>query len=95
MLEEYDRVSKQLSEKYPAIDLSAFIELLTIKSELHIAEKLHEPVSCDPDDDKFVACAISSRVKIIISGDKDLLDISGYQGISVIKPAAFVKQHLE
>lgn len=91
ILNEYDRVSKALSEKYPSIDLSPFIELLTIHAEIYTPKKLKEPVSCDPDDDKFIACALSAKIKIIVSGDQDLLSVSGYQGIDIMKPGAFAK----
>lgn len=92
ILNEYDRVSKTLSEKYPTIDLSPFIELLTIHAEIYAPEKLKEPVSRDPDDDKFIACALSAKVKIIVTGDQDLLSVSGYQGINIMKPGSFVKK---
>lgn len=55
--------------------------------------KLKEPISCDPDDDKFIACALAAKIKIIISGDKDLLTVSGYQGVNIIQPGTFVKQN--
>ena len=55
---------------------------------------LKEPVCEDPDDDKFLACALASGSKVIISGDKLLLKISGYQGIQVLNPRAFVDQSL-
>jgi uncharacterized protein len=92
ILNEYDRVSKTLSKKYPTIDLSPFIELLTIHAEIFAPEKLKEPVSRDPDDDKFIACALSAKVKIIVTGDQDLLSVSGYQGINIMKPGSFVKK---
>ncbi len=92
ILNEYDRVSKALSEKYPAIDLSPFIELLIIHAEVYVPVKLKEPVSRDPDDDKFIACALSAKVKIIVSGDQDLLTVSGYQGINIMNPGSFVKK---
>ncbi len=41
-----------------------------------------------------IACAISSEVNIIVSGDKHLLDISGINGIAIMKPADFVKKYL-
>ena len=91
IIDEYDRVSKELSEEYPRIDLTPFIELLAINSSIYIPLKLAAPISRDPDDDKFIACALTAGVKIIVSGDKDLLTVSGYQGINVIKPGAFVK----
>ena len=46
----------------------------------------------DPDDNKFIECAIASDTKIIVSGDKHLLKITGYQGITVFKPREFVNR---
>src|SRR5436190_368442 len=69
ILDEYDRVSKALSRQYPNIDLSPFIELLAVNSKMHVPSKLNEQISRDPDDDKFIACALSAKVKYIISGD--------------------------
>lgn len=56
---------------------------------------LPQPVSSDQDDDKFIACALSANCKLIISGDKHLLNISGYAGIQVLKPATFVRNYLK
>ena len=94
ILSEYNRVSKELSKKFLSVDLSPFIELLTIHAEMHVAKKLKEPVSRDPDDDKFIACALSAKVKIIVSGDKDLLVTSGHNDILVVKPNVFVRKYL-
>lgn len=55
-----------LVKKYPAIELSDFIELFAINAELYISDELNEPVSRDPNDDKLIACALSARVKIIV-----------------------------
>jgi predicted nucleic acid-binding protein len=40
-------------------------------------------------------CAIAGNSKIIISGDKHLLKVSGYQGIKVLKPREFVDSYLK
>jgi len=95
ILNEYGRVANALSKKYPQIDLTPFIELLTIYTDMHVAVKFSERVSRDSDDDKFIECAISAGVEIIVSGDQDLLTISGFQNIKVIKPADFSKIYLE
>jgi predicted nucleic acid-binding protein len=42
----------------------------------------------------FLACAMASGVQTIISGDKHLLKLNGYQGISIIRPKNFVEHHL-
>ena len=94
ILDEYIRVGSILSEKYPSINPIPIIDLITIDSELCLATELQEPVSRDPNDDKFIALCLSANCKIIVSGDNDLLEISGYNGINVLKPAEFVKNYL-
>jgi predicted nucleic acid-binding protein len=47
----------------------------------------------DPDDDKFFSAALASKTSVIISGDKHLLDKSGYSGITVLKPRKFLDLH--
>jgi len=44
--------------------------------------------------DKFFACASTGKGKLIISGDKHLLEACGYQGIKVLKPKEFIEQYL-
>jgi putative PIN family toxin of toxin-antitoxin system len=94
IIQEYTRVGQILAKKYKGPDLSAIINLVTLNSTIVSPVNLHKPVSLDPDDDKFIACALGADCKLIVSGDKHLLDISGYSGIEVLKPAAFVKNHL-
>jgi predicted nucleic acid-binding protein len=59
------------------------------------ASRLPFNVSADPDDDKFLACALASRTKVIVSGDKHLLAVSGYRSIEIIKPRLFVERHIK
>jgi len=90
ILEEYQRVGAALAGKFPAIDLGKILELVTIKAEMVQAQSLSEPV--DPDDDKFLACALASKSKMIVSGDKHLLDVSGFRDIRVFKPRDFLDE---
>ena len=92
ILEEYKRVAFYLQGKYPLVNLAPFINLLIFHSEFYIPAKLSERVCKDPDDDKFISCALAGSVNIIISGDKKLLNASGYQGISIITPSLFLKK---
>lgn len=95
ILSEYWRVGEVFAEKYPSIDLQPILDLVTIEAELYDAKDLPERVSSDPDDDKFLACAIASGSRIIVSGDKHLLKVSGFGGIEVLKPGEFAKRHLK
>lgn len=44
----------------------------------------------DPDDNRFLECAIAAEADYIVSGDHHLLDLSEYQGIEILPPAGFV-----
>ena len=94
ILDEYMRVAKILSVQFPAIDILSIIELVTVEAEIFPSYTLPEPVCDDPDDDKFLACAIAGKCKFIISGDKHLLKVSGFKGINIIKPRNFVDTYL-
>ena len=59
------------------------------------APQLPFNVSVDPDDDTFLSCALVSKTKIVVSGDKHLLAVSGYRKIEVLKPRVFIDQHLK
>jgi putative PIN family toxin of toxin-antitoxin system len=95
IFEEYQRVGKHLASGFPKVDLEPFLELLAINAEFIIPKKLQNPVCEDPDDDKFIACALAGKSNIIISGDKHLLRVSGYKGIKVLRPRKFVDEHLD
>ena len=44
----------------------------------------------DPADDKFLELAINGEVDLIVTGDHDLLALDPFQGIPLIKPAAYL-----
>lgn len=95
ILDEYRRVGEILREEHPAVDLKPILNFVLEHAKVYKSAVLKEPICEDPDDDKFFACALASGSKVIISGDKHLLKISGYQGIQVLKPRAFLEQYLE
>jgi uncharacterized protein len=46
-----------------------------------------EPTVRDPDDDHVLACATAAQAQLIVSRDKDLLDLRDYQGIPILASA--------
>jgi uncharacterized protein len=45
--------------------------------------------SCrDPKDDKFLELAVDGRADLIVTGDKDLLELSPFQGTAILTSAA-------
>lgn len=94
ILEEYTRVAFFIAQKRNISsldDVSAVLDMLTIDGELASPFFLKEQISADTDDEKFIECALGAQCPLIVSGDKHLLDISGYAGITVLKPAEFIR----
>lgn len=94
ILEEYQRVAEILSKKHPTVDIIPIIELVATKAKLYKPVKLGEQISRDPDDDKFIACALAAKTNLIVTGDDDLLSINGHMNLSMIKPRAFLNNFL-
>jgi predicted nucleic acid-binding protein len=51
-------------------------------------------VCVDPDDDKFIAAALASKARLIVNGDKHLLNVNGYAEIDIIRPGDFLRTYL-
>ena len=95
IFDEYQRVSEELSRQFKAVDISSFLDLITVNAIWIEPPQLPVNVSVDPDDEKFLSCALASRTKIIVSGDKHLIAVSGYRNIEIIKPTIFIEHHLK
>ncbi len=52
-------------------------------------------VQDDPDDNKFLECAVAMDSKIIISGDKHLKDIKKYIDIEIMSPKEFIDYYIK
>ena len=50
-------------------------------------------VKKDPDDDKFIECAVALNSKFIISGDRALREIKDYMGIKIQSPKQFLDDY--
>lgn len=94
ILDEYQRVADELSSKYPLVDITPIIELLTIYGQFVDTNGVDISICEDPDDDKFIECAIAGNFKIIVSGDAHLLKLTEYKGIKIIKPRNFIEEYL-
>jgi putative PIN family toxin of toxin-antitoxin system len=94
ILDEYRRVGETLAVDHPAIDLLPVLGFVIQSAAIFSASPLPDAVCEDPDDDKFFACALASGSIVIVSGDKHLLEASGYRGIEVLKPRDFVNKYL-
>lgn len=46
--------------------------------------------SRDPKDDKFLEAAVNGRADVIVTGDKDLLDLNPFRGVALMTPADYL-----
>ena len=46
--------------------------------------------SRDPKDDKFLEAAVNGRAGVIVTGDRDLLDLHPFRGIAILTPAGYL-----
>jgi putative PIN family toxin of toxin-antitoxin system len=69
-------------------DFSTFTKPIRISRRIHV-------VKDDPDDDKFIECAMECDAEFIISGDKHLLNMKKYEGIDIINAATFTKLYAQ
>lgn len=68
-------------------DIDALIEDYLGLAELVVPASI--PRICrDPDDDHVIACAIAARAEIIVSGDRDLLELGRYGDVRIISAAS-------
>ena len=48
-------------------------------------------VKNDPDDDKFIECAVALKAEVIVTGDKAIEAVGEYMGIKILTPQRFLK----
>ncbi len=70
-------------------DISALINLIQLRGE--IATVGRRVNACrDPKDNKFLDAALAGSVDCIVSGDMDLLILTPFEGIPILRPAEFL-----
>lgn len=94
IVEEYFEIGERLSKRYSDVDVQPILALIVQNAIIVPSNPLLEDVCDDPDDDKFLACALTASTEIVVSGDKHLRAVSGHEGISVLTPRQFADQFL-
>jgi putative PIN family toxin of toxin-antitoxin system len=70
-------------------DITTIINLIRLRGEL--VTPTQKVTACrDPKDDKFLEAAIVAQADCIVSGDADLLDLTPFQEIPILRPAEFL-----
>ena len=88
-----DELDEKLSGKFavPESKALAFLSRLKRKAVVVNPSFVLDVVSDDPDDNRVLECAIAGKANCIVSGDRHLLRLGSYDGITIIT----VRQFLE
>ena len=92
---EYQQAAERLTARFGCVDIERLLLLLASSCEFIDPPPLPRQLCTDPDDDKFIACAVAAHCPFIVSGDRALLRQSGYAGIAILRPRDFATLHLE
>ena len=95
ILDEYIRVLAYPKFKLTSAEIRGLIEeallpfIETVRTFPSAIPKLR-----DPDDAKFITCAITASVRWLVSGDDDLLSLHRIKSVEIVSVTAFL-QHLK
>lgn len=92
ILAEYDEIIARLSAKYLAHTIEITLQDLT-DNALLVTPSQTVTVCRDPDDNKFIECAMEGKCLYIVSGDNDLLDLRSYADVEIVTVAEFFERY--
>ena len=87
-LEIFQRFSLKYPDKFPKIQLNEITEhmiKITPVSKINVCR--------DPDDNKFIECAVDGHCIYIVSGDKDLLAVKNFNDIEILTLHEFFQKY--
>jgi putative PIN family toxin of toxin-antitoxin system len=90
IFEEYSEVARRVAERIPEVNPDPWLTWIERKAKVYDPALLGKSRSRDPEDDPFLACALASRAKVIISRDEDLLVLEKPFGIEILTPREFL-----
>jgi putative PIN family toxin of toxin-antitoxin system len=88
-----DELDEKLREKFGVSPEDTVL----VRARLENVAEVVEPgealnvITDDPDDNRVLECAVKGRADLIVSGDRHLLKLAGYQGISIVTVRQFME----
>ncbi len=83
----YPKVRKASRSKS---DPGLWFEDLIVLAQCVAGDSELRRLSEDPDDDKYLSCAVEGRAEFLVTGDVDLLQLREYEGIQIVTPRVFL-----
>ena len=90
IFEEYSEIARRVGREIPEVNPQPWLKWIEHKAKVYEPAPLGRKRSRDPDDDPFLACALASDARIVLSKDKDLLVLEKPFGIEIMTPRQFL-----
>ena len=62
-----------------------FVETIRVRRRLAVVRR-------DPDDDKFLECAVAGRAQYLVTGDRDLRELGSFRGTTILTASEFLER---
>jgi len=85
----YPKIRKRLTVSDE--ELKNFVQLLGAVAIITPGTLNLPPIDADPDDTKYLVCAVEGHADYIVSGDHHLTDLVIYRGIRIVTPVDFIQ----
>lgn len=96
IIAEIERVLRypRICDRYAVSDqdIARLVESLRTDALVVSGDYTVSGVSVDPDDDKFLSCALEAQADCIVTGAPDLVDLVCYQGVDILRPHQFLER---
>jgi putative PIN family toxin of toxin-antitoxin system len=90
ILDELKRVVSYPKLKFSDLLQNKIIEFVFFYSEIIEPTEHISHITKDPDDNKFLECAIAANAEFIISGDPHLIKVAEYRAVKIVDAATFL-----
>ena len=90
ILNELKRVVSYPKLKFSDLLQNRILEFVFFYSEIVEPTQHISPITKDPDDNKFLECAMAAGAEFIISGDPHLINVAEYKAVKTVSAAAFL-----
>ena len=92
-MEEYLRVLAYPKFRLTGQDIRGLVEeevlpyVVTVRVRLRLSV-----VRRDPEDNKFLECAVAGRAEYLVTGDQDLRELGSYRGVTILTVGEFLER---
>ena len=82
LLPKFDRYVSRESRERLLERVASLVDIVEVLQQVR--------ASRDSKDDKFLEAAVNGRANVLVTGDRDLLDLNPFRGIAIVTPADYL-----